>query len=612
MINIIEQEFEDISLKLFKVLLMDRTTKKNICWATDSYIYLGSAYYPQEPITKDLVTGINNKIILPRIAKNADEQAKRRKEKAEVFTPSWVCNKQNNLIDEAWFGRKDVFNKSENKSWKANKDIIKFPKDKNWREYVDLRRLEVSCGEAPYLVSRYDTVTGREIPIEERIGLLDRKIRVINENTSTEDEWFYWIKRAYESIYGYEYQGDNLLIARKNLLYTFIENMEYKFSNKPNEEQLKDIARIISWNIWQMDGITMNVPYSERPRANTQLNIVNLLDNNEISDLKPVPCRIYDWRTNNSLEFKGMINGGDAGNMKFDAIVGNPPYQNNISSSDKNSSLSKQMFPAFIQQSILLGAEYVSLITPSRWFTANAQDKSFIKLREFIRDDHQHFDCIFHYPDNKDIFSGVEIAGGVNYFLYRHSHDGNVLFHECTNDKKDCISRPLFEDGLDIILSMNGFVNILNKVRTSTDFVSMMTITQGRNAFGIVGKYSELKKMSSDKTFDGAYELRCAHEEIRYTAKSNITKNIEIADKWKVFTSKGNGGAGILNSEKAVAIIGKAYIGKPQSVCTDSLIPIGCFDTIIEAVNRQTYMKTKCFRFMIGILKVSQNIYQNV
>lgn len=309
---------------------------------------------------------------------------------------------------------------------------------------------------------------------------------------------------------------------------------------------------------------------------------------------------------------RGNFWGKGVTEMHFDAIVGNPPYQNNISSSDKNSSLSKQMFPAFIQQSILLGAEYVSLITPSRWFTADAQDKSFIKLREFIRDDHQHFDCIFHYPNNKDIFSGVEIAGGVNYFLYRHSHDGNVLFHECTNDKKDCISRPLFEDGLDIILSMNGFVNILNKVRTSTDFVSMMTITQGRNAFGIVGKDSELKKMSSDKIFDGAYELRCAHEEIRYTAKSNITKNIEIADKWKVFTSKGNGGAGILNSEKAVAIIGKAYIGKPQSVCTDSLIPIGCFDTIIEAINLQKYMTTKFFRFMIGILKVSQNIYQNV
>lgn len=309
---------------------------------------------------------------------------------------------------------------------------------------------------------------------------------------------------------------------------------------------------------------------------------------------------------------RGKFWGKGVTEMKFDAIVGNPPYQNNISSSDKNSSLSKQMFPAFIQQSILLGAEYISLITPSRWFTADAQDKSFIKLREFIKDGHQHFYSIFHYPNNKDIFDGVEIAGGINYFLYQQSHNGNVLFHECTNDKKNCTSRPLFENELDIILSMNSFVSILNKVRTSKNFTSMMTITQGRNAFGIVGKDSELKKISFDKTFEGAYELRCAHEEIRYTEKSNIIKNMDIANKWKVFTSKGNGGAGILNNEKPVAIIGKAYIGKPQSVCTDSLIPIGCFDTEIEAVNLQKYMKTKFFRFMIGILKVSQNIYQNV
>lgn len=310
MINSIGQEIVNMPSKLFNVLLMDRTTKKNICWATNHYIYLGSAYYPQEPITKDLVTGFNANIVRPRVAKATEEQAKRTKDKAEVFTPSWVCNEQNNLIDEAWFGRKDVFNKSENKCWKVNKENIVFPKDKNWKNYVDARRLEISCGEAPYLVSRYDTVTGKEIPIEERIGLLDRKLRIVNENTFTEDEWFYWVKRAYESIYGYEYQGDSLLIARENLLYTFIENKEYKFSHKPDEEQLQIIARIISWNIWQMDGITMSAPYSEQPRVNTQLTLFDLLDGTEISDKEPIPCRIYDWRSNKSLEFKSMMNGG--------------------------------------------------------------------------------------------------------------------------------------------------------------------------------------------------------------------------------------------------------------------------------------------------------------
>ena len=83
---------------------------------------------------------------------------------------------------------------------------------------MDVKRLEITCGEAPYLVSRYDTVTGRTIPISERVGLLDRKLRVVHENTGTEAEWKKWARRAVESVYGYEFQGDNLLLARENNL----------------------------------------------------------------------------------------------------------------------------------------------------------------------------------------------------------------------------------------------------------------------------------------------------------------------------------------------------------------------------------------------------------
>lgn len=309
-IDIVEDELMNMSEKLFNILLKDRTTRKNICWATDHYVMFGDAYYPQEPITKELVTGKNAHIISPRVAKTLKEQSKRTKEKAEVFTPSWVCNEQNNLIDEAWFGRKDVFNQIINQSWITNKKNIVFPQNKSWRKYVDAKRLEISCGEAPYLVSRYDTVSGLEIPLEDRIGLLDRKLRIVNENTVSESDWFEWVKRAYESIYGYEYQGDSLLIARENLLYTFIENMEYKFSHKPSEDQLLTIAKIISWNLWQMDGITMNAPYSERDRVNTQLSIFDFFDNDEISEKEPIPCKIYDWRANTSLEFRSMMNGG--------------------------------------------------------------------------------------------------------------------------------------------------------------------------------------------------------------------------------------------------------------------------------------------------------------
>lgn len=309
MIDIIERELIELSENLFNILLLDRTTRKNICWATDHYISRGPAYSPQEPITKDLITGINSHLIKPRILRSYDEKSQRTKEKAEVFTPAWICNEQNNLIDEEWFGRKDVFNTVDGYTWKTVKENIVFPKKRTWKQYVDLKRLEISCGEAPYLVSRYDAVTGKEISLQERIGLLDRKLRIINENINDENEWFVWTRRAYESIYGYEYQGDNLLIARENLLYTFIENMQYKFLKKPSTEQLNIIARIISWNIWQMDGITMTVPFSERPRVNTQMSIFDFFEGNTFSDKEPIPCKIFDWRSNNSLEFKSILDG---------------------------------------------------------------------------------------------------------------------------------------------------------------------------------------------------------------------------------------------------------------------------------------------------------------
>ena len=155
-------------------------------------------------------------IIRPRSVKSKEEQTERTKDMAEVFTPSWVYNAQNNLVDEAWFGRKDVFNIEDlqNHTWQAVSDPISFPEGKTWKDYVRATRMEITCGEAPYLVSRYDTTTGKFIPLEQRIGLLDRKLRVVSENTTTSGEWLEMAQVAYENIYGYEWQGDNLLLAR--------------------------------------------------------------------------------------------------------------------------------------------------------------------------------------------------------------------------------------------------------------------------------------------------------------------------------------------------------------------------------------------------------------
>lgn len=225
--DIRENEILERSSELLSMLLMDRTLSTedcqvNIFWATNNYAELGVGYQYGDQITINAITGKNGEIIKPRAVKSREMQQQRSREMAEVFTPSWICNKQNNLIDNAWFGRENVFNREVDNpdgshSWIPSEGKIVFPENKTWHDYVKENRLEITCGEAPYLVSRYDSVTGEPIPIERRIGLLDRKLRIVGENTETTSEWLKAAQSAYMSVYGYEWQGDNLVLAREAL-----------------------------------------------------------------------------------------------------------------------------------------------------------------------------------------------------------------------------------------------------------------------------------------------------------------------------------------------------------------------------------------------------------
>ena len=312
--DVIENNTVSFNEQVLAVLLIDRSTKKNIVWATDDYIDFGVGYSPESEITIDKISGIHSFIITPRILKEKQKQSNRTRNKAEVFTPSWICNEQNNLVDEQWFGRADVFNIAGDKGWKTVKTMIAFPSKpgKTWQDYIRAKRMEITCGEAPYLVSRYDTVTGKPIKVYKRIGLLDRKLRVINENVDDASDWFLWVKKAYQSIYGYEYQGDNLLLARKNLLLTFIDNMVYKFDRQPTTNELKSIAYIISWNIWQMDGLTYTAPYSEMEVQEEfeQLTLFGFSEEQEEiteTNKNAIPCIIRDWTNKCNLEYRSML-----------------------------------------------------------------------------------------------------------------------------------------------------------------------------------------------------------------------------------------------------------------------------------------------------------------
>ena len=177
--------------------------------------------------------------------------------------------------------------------------------------YVDSKRLEITCGEAPYIVSRYDAATGDIIPIKDRIGILDRKLRVVSENAADDTEWLKWAERALQSSYGYEFQGDNLLIARGNVLHTFAEYYEARFAARPDIKLLRKVTNIICWNFWQMDGLTGTIPFSIPKQEEEQITLLDFFDNVvEEQQLPIMPiCRVMDWRKDCSISYD-TIRGG--------------------------------------------------------------------------------------------------------------------------------------------------------------------------------------------------------------------------------------------------------------------------------------------------------------
>lgn len=314
-IDVREQDILELDPILLEILLADRTTGENIQWGTNDYDALGDDYADDKPILPHQVTGEFTTLIQPRVSKSKLEQARRQRDKAEVFTPVWVCNKQNNLVDAAWFGRAYVFNIETEDSWQSTTSTVEFPEGKTWQDYVDAPVLEVSCGEAPYLVSRYGAVTGREIPVSERIGLLDRKLRIVAENTRDASEWRTWARRAFEATYGYDLQGDNVLLARENLVLSYGEHLRQAHGEEPSIEELREIATVVSWNIWQMDGLTNGVPNRlvAEEDDDPQASMYDLLDEEDPAAAQqklpmfPLPARIFDWRENREIEFRSLI-----------------------------------------------------------------------------------------------------------------------------------------------------------------------------------------------------------------------------------------------------------------------------------------------------------------
>jgi len=325
--DILENEILVYDHALLSILLIDRSKSekfgedRNIIWATDNYVNLGDGYAENDEIKVEAISGEKGLVLQPRVNKSKEEQEYRSRDKAEVFTPVWICNKQNNLIDAAWFRGTSPFNtENDDNSWTTTMDKIPFPTPdgKTWIDYVKDTRLEVSCGEAPYLVSRYGVVTGIDIKLEDRIGLLDRKLRVVCENVDDEKEWNQWVIESYKNIYGFELQGDNLVLAREALIYTFFDYYKFKFGKMPSKAQTKKIANIVSWNIWQMDGLKGVIPNSCHDDVQEELDLFGEssktvtpckgCQTDDMTKHNGIYCIIKDWEKGKTVRFIDLLN----------------------------------------------------------------------------------------------------------------------------------------------------------------------------------------------------------------------------------------------------------------------------------------------------------------
>ena len=497
-----------------------------------------------------------------------------------------------------------------------------------WHAYVEKSRLEITCGEAPFVCSRYDTVTGDELPVGERVGFLDRKLRIVTEKTKTRKEWVRRALDALRATYGFEYQGDNLLIARINVLETFVEHLRDRWSSNPTQEEIEQAAWIVSWNFWQMNGFTDAVPtnkmgaevestlgtFEEPEPEPIQPSLFDLFDDmftgetaeetKEEEPRKTVPlCVIYDWQNGEPFEF--AILKGKATNMgkKFYAVIGNPPYQEESEGNQRKTPI----YNYFMDESFKVAAK-AELITPARFlFDAGQTPKDW--NRKMLSD--SHFKVMKFEADASMVFSEVEIKGGVA-ITYR---DADSEF-----------------EPIGTFVAWEPMQSVLSKVSAACE-PSLSSLVTGAVPYKYsdeaksqhpeyveqMGKSLDLRTNALDKLF-GKLFFRDKQGDSNYVAVYGLFNKkreylwikrsyIDVPDNFdgfKVLLSKASGAGTFGEKLASLAVASK------QVAHTQSFVSMGNFNTEAEADALVKYLKTKFARALLGILKVTQDVTPRV
>ena len=281
------------------------------------------------------------------------------------------------------------------------------------------------------------------------------------------------------------------------------------------------------------------------------------------------------------------------GNMKFDVIIGNPPYQ--LEDGGGRDSAAIPLYNLFVKQAIKLNPRYLSMIIPARWYSGGRGLDSF---RDLMINSNK-ISVIHDFPETKDCFPGLNIRGGVCYFLWHNDYKGmcNVFNH--IKNRVDYALRSMKIDGSDVFIRYNQSISILSKVRQLQE-ESLSSFVSVSRPFGMRSNFADFHKRQSEKFPIKLYRFG----ESGYISKDSVIRNGKMVNKWKVLVSKASPGG----DEYPHIIVSQPILSEPNSVCTETYLVIKDLTSKVQAKNLISYIKTKFFRFMMSMIKNTQNI----
>lgn len=279
--------------------------------------------------------------------------------------------------------------------------------------------------------------------------------------------------------------------------------------------------------------------------------------------------------------------------MKFDVIIGNPPYQ--LSDGGGTGSSAMPLYHKFVEQAKKLSPRYLCMIIPARWY---AGGKGLDDFRSTMLND-KRIRHLSDYFNAEDCFPGVDISGGVCYFLWDRDYQGECKVVNYRNGKSTILTRPLLEKGQDSFVRFNEAISILRKIQCEV-FSSFESIVSSRKPFGDIQNLKS-KTLSSDV-------LVYAYPNNGYISSNSISTNKEWIKNYKVYIAKAYGERGSF----PYLVIGKPFLGEPNTCCTETYLHIGPCKNVVEANSIISYMKTKFFRFLVLFKKNTQNAAKGV